>query len=148
MSEVGSIMLDEKTGLNFFVSKFPVFHVLPVGTVIDWLKKVGPIGAQRIARHLPAPTLDNNGNPVVPELTAWVLSTFENDERVFAEFCAGVHSFQLYRGDAVAVHETEAAAALKFLSHPLKRIRQWAQVEHESALKYAQLHREWEDAQR
>ena len=145
MSELGAIMLDPALGLRFFISKFPVFSVLPLNVVTDWLKVVGSEGAQKIARHLPQPRLDGDGQPFVPELTAWVLSHFEEDDRVFAEFCAGVHSFQMYHGNAAEVHESEAQMARKFLGHPLRRIREWARVEHESARQNAQRQREWDD---
>jgi hypothetical protein len=145
MSEIGSVMLDANLGIRFFLSKFSFFNALPFETVTAWLLRVGSAGAERIARHLPAPRIDGAGNPVVPDLTRWVLATFENDDRVFAEFCAGVHSFQTYLGDAALVHESEAEVARKFLTYPLRRIREWAQVEHESALREARLHREWDD---
>jgi hypothetical protein len=145
MSELGAIMLDPALGLQFFISKFPVFSVLPLNVVTDWLKVVGSEGAQKIARHLPQPRLDGDGQPVVPELTAWVLSHFEDDDRVFAEFCAGVHSFQMYHGNAAETHESEAEMARKFLGHPLRRIREWARMEHESARQNAQRQREWDD---
>jgi hypothetical protein len=145
MSEVGSVALDPAVGVRFFVAKFSVFKMLPPDVVMNWLTEVGSAGAEKLARHLPPPFIDNDGNPVVPELTAWMLSKFENDDRVFAEFCAGVHSFQGYTGDISRAHELEAEMARRFLNHPLRRIRQWAQVEHASALEYAQRHREWED---
>jgi hypothetical protein len=145
MSEIGSIMLDQKVGLTFFISKFPIFSALSPEVVIGWLTEVGPTGARLIARHLPPPFLDNAGKPIVPDLTAWVLSKFEQDNRVFAEFCAGVHSFQMYTGDVALVHESEATMARKFFSHPLRRIREWAKIEYETALENARRQREWED---
>jgi hypothetical protein len=146
MDEVGRMMLDEKSGIKFFFSKFHFFSALPVGVVTAWLSNVGERGAEKIARHLPAPFINETGAASVPELTAWVLRQFESNERVFREFCAGVHSFQMYRGDAALAHDAEAAAALKFSNHPLKRIRQWAQFEYDSAIRNAELQREIDDA--
>ena len=148
MSELGSVVLDDRYGVRFFISKFPIFNALPQTTVKNWLTKVGAKGAQRVARHLPSPFVNADGKPVLPELTEWVLSEFEDDDRVFAEFCAGVHSYQVYRGDAALEHEVEANVARKFFAHPVPRIRQWAKAEHASALKSAQIHREWEDSTR
>jgi hypothetical protein len=145
MAGVGELMLDPKLSTRFFVSKFPMFVALPIPVVTEWLSKVGAEGAQKIARHLPHPYVESDGVAVVPELTAWVLSRFEKDDRVFSEFCAGVHSFQTYTGDIAAAHSTEAESARKFLGHPLPRIRQWAQIEYETALKNAERFREWED---
>jgi hypothetical protein len=145
MAAVGAVMLDPTTGVNFFISKFPLFTALPLDTVSAWLEAVGVEGSRKIARHLPHPYLDAAGQPVVPELTAWVLSHFEDDDHTFSEFCAGVHSLQTYMGDIAGAHESEAQDARRFFSHDLRRIRQWARIEHASALQNAQLHREWED---
>jgi len=145
MAAVGRIMLDPATGVWFLVSKFPVFTALPLSILFGWLEKVGAEGARRIARHLPPPYIDGDGNPKVPELTAWVLSHFEDDDRTFNQFCAGVHSGQMYMGNIAGRHESEAHAARLFFNHNLRRIREWARLEHASALEGAQVHREWED---
>jgi hypothetical protein len=145
MTGVGAVMLDPATGVNFFISKFPLFTALPLDVLTAWLEKVGAEGARKIARHLPHPYLDAAGQPIVPELTAWVLSHFEDDDRTFSEFCAGVHSMQTYMGDIAGAHESEARDARKFFNHNLRRIREWARIEHEGALENAQRMREWED---
>jgi hypothetical protein len=145
MSAVGQIMLDEKRGVQFFFSKFQFFSTLPLEVVTDWLSEVGEKGAEKIARHLPQPRIDADGNPSVPELTAWVLTRFEKSQRVFSEFCAGVHSFQMYHGDAALVHDAEAMAALKFYDHPIPRIREWARYEFQTAQRNAEFHREADD---
>jgi hypothetical protein len=145
MSEVGSLMLDPAGGIAFFLRKFPVFIALPLDVVTAWLETARLEGAQKIARHLPAPHLDAAGQPVVPELTAWVLTRFETDDRVFHEFCAGVHSYQMYGGDIAAAHESEAERARKFFDYPLRRIREWARSEYEGAKRLAEMQREMED---
>jgi len=145
MSNVGELMLDPMLSVRFFVAKFPFFNVLPVRVVTDWLLRAGSEGAQKNARHLPEPYVDVSGNPVVPELTAWVLANFEKDDRVFSEFCAGVHSYQTYTGDIVGAHEAESEIARKFSGHPLARIREWARIEYESARANAARFRAWED---
>ena len=145
MTGVGSVMLDPSTGVYFFISKFPIFTALPLKVVIGWLETVGAKGARKIARHLPRPYLNADGEPMVPELTAWVLAHFESDDRTFVEFCAGVHSNQMYMGNIAGTHEAEARDARKFFNHQLRRIREWAQIEYSSASQNAQRHREWED---
>ncbi|MFZ0771579.1 MAG: hypothetical protein WCA49_14945 [Candidatus Sulfotelmatobacter sp.] len=145
MAAVGAAMLDPATGVDFFISKFPLFTALPLSIVTAWLEGAGVEGARKIARHLPRPHFGADGQPAVPELTAWVLSRFEDDDRTFSEFCAGVHSFQVYMGDISGAHESEAQDARRFFNHDLRRIRQWARIEHASALQNAQFHREWED---
>jgi hypothetical protein len=62
----------------------------------------------------------------VPELTAFVLSHFESDDRTFHEFCAGVHSFEIMSGDIAQKYEEDARTAAKFQGHPIRRIAEWA----------------------
>jgi hypothetical protein len=85
---------------------------------------------------------------VVPALTEFLLSTFEEDDRTFREFCAGVHSMQLYMGDIAAEHEREAEVARQFLDHPLRRIREWAVYEIEHAQGLARIERREEEEMR
>jgi hypothetical protein len=144
MSELGKLMLNDKTGIRFYFSKLPVFTVLPADVVIRWLDNVGVEGAWKIARNLPKPFLDQNRGPVVPELTKYVLSKFEEDDRVFNEFSAGTHSHQIYAGDFGATRLQEGENARPFIDHPLRRIREWAQHEMTGARQDAQRHREWE----
>jgi hypothetical protein len=82
------------------------------------------------------------GEPFVPSLTAWVLSTFEDDDRTFREFCAGVHSFETMRGDIAAIHDANARFARRFLDHPLRRIREWAVREERAEIAEAAAERE------
>jgi hypothetical protein len=145
MTRIGALMLDEKTGWRFFASKIGVFHAIPAEVVIKWLEMVGAKGAQRMARHLPKPFVDASGSPVVPMLTEFVLSRFEDDDLVFREFCAGTHSLQMYVGDIARQRETEAVSSRPFFNHRLKRIRDWARYEYDSGIHDAQWHREIED---
>jgi len=145
MNGIGALMLDENIGWRFFASKFGVFSAIPVDSVIRWLESAGAEGAQKIARHLAKPYVDASGAPVVPKLTEFVLTRFENDERVLNEFLAGSHSLQMYVGDIASQREAEADAVRPFLNHPLKRIREWARYEEESGLRDAIRHRERED---
>jgi hypothetical protein len=145
MNGIGALMLDENIGWRFFASKFGVFSAIPVDSVIRWLESAGAEGAQKIARHLAKPYVDASGTPVVPKLTEFVLTRFENDERVLNEFLAGSHSLQMYVGDIASQREAEADAVRPFLNHPLKRIREWARYEEESGLRDAVRHRERED---
>lgn len=145
MAGIGALMLDEKVGWHFHASKFRVFRAIKPRTVISWLESVGVQGARRIARHLPIPYIDASGAEVVPEVTEFVLSRFEDDDVTFREFCVGTHSFQLYWGDLAAQKEAEAAAVRPFLNHPLRRVREWARYEEQSTLRTAAWQRELDD---
>lgn len=132
MTAVGAVMLDDQTSGFFFVGDYrEVFATIPDSAKRAWLQQVGVEGARRIARHLALPYVAPNGDAVVPDLTAWVLQTFEDDDRTWREFAAGTHSWKIYSGDIAAEHEAEAALARRFLDHPIRRIREWAaELEH------------------
>jgi hypothetical protein len=143
MAALGEAMLDPKVGVYFFIgSHRGVVEALPIGVVSEWLEGAGVEGARKIARQLPEPFLDSSGKPVVPPLTEFVLSHFENDDRTFEEFSAGVGSFKSYFGDIASQMESEAETAKKFRSHRLRRIREWARNESLAAAKQAKLARE------
>jgi hypothetical protein len=89
--------------------------------------------------------LNAEGKPSLHPLTEFLLTRFEDDDQTFNEFCAGVHSFQLYVGDIAAHREAEAKFAEAFLNHPLRRIREWAQREWQSGYAEAELHRMEQD---
>lgn len=128
MEALGRQMLDPERGWVFSAGKFGIFSVLPQHVVESWLEKHGELGARRIARHLPAPHLEG-GRPVVPPLTAYVLERFASDDETFGEFVAGTHSGVRFARDLAEQAEHQAELARLFLTHPMRRIRQWAQQE-------------------
>ncbi|HLL00982.1 MAG TPA: hypothetical protein VK539_10370 [Myxococcaceae bacterium] len=145
MQALGESILDTNRSVAFYVGRHrPLFEAIPMDVVTRWLEKHGVEAARKVARHLPVPYL-NGTQPVVPPLTAWVLSTFEEDDRTFREFCLGVHSFQWYHGDIAAQHEAEAEVARRFLDHPLRRIREWAAYEESNARSQAARWRQREE---
>ncbi len=94
-------------------------------------------GARVLARQLEPPELDEEGRPVVSELTALVLERFGDDEQVFREFCAGTRSGRTYSGDVAVGFDREAEAARRYLGHSLPRVRQWAVEAVEAARRQA-----------
>lgn len=142
MQQLDEVLFGEK-GWRFKVGMHRgLFGSLPADTVKDWLHKRGVSAARHLARHLGTPGLDGQGNPVVPEMAEYVLKTFEDDEETFQAFCAGTHSFQLYSGDIAVQHEKEGEVARRFLNHPLRRIREWAELELKSATQAAAMWRQ------
>ncbi len=130
IQRIGEVMLDEEHRWHFFMEKYRfLIQNLPLNAMKKWLRSVGALGGQIIARNLALPYLDESGNPVVPELTEFVLSEFEDDDILFRKFCAGSHSSQVYMGDIASQKTKEAEIAKKFLNHPLRRIREWAKYE-------------------
>jgi hypothetical protein len=141
MEAIGAYVTADESKNQFFLRKFTVFTTLPVEVVTTWLQRVGVNGARAIARHLPRPFLDQSGTPKIPPLTEFVLTRFEDDDRTFREFVNGTHSFQLYRGSYASAREHEALQANPFLTSPLRRIREWAQLEIRQAQEDVTTHR-------
>jgi hypothetical protein len=142
MRRIGEVMLDEKMGWKFHVYEFrSLFKFIPEEIIINWVKEHGVKGARLLARHLPLPYLSETGVATVPRITQYILDTFEDDE-VFNGFLCGVHAFQLYSGDVASQHDQEAEIAHKFLNYPSKKVREWAQIEEESALSEAKIWRQ------
>jgi hypothetical protein len=140
MQVVGEQMTQSEKKQQFLFRKFPVLASLPFDVVVSWLKRVGVEGARAIARHLEPPNL-NSGQPWIPPLTEFVLTYFENDDRTFSEFVAGVHSFQLYTGSYSSARERESIVAKAFIGSPIRRVREWAQLELTQAEADARVHR-------
>lgn len=134
MEAVGEVMLDDTAGYRFFIGDYQaLFEAIPDEIKREWLERVGVDGARRIARHLVAPYVTEDGQAVVPSFTEWVLERFQDDERTCSEFWAGTRSWKMYSGDIAAEHEAEAEAARRFLDHPLRPVRQWAAQEESTA---------------
>ncbi|WP_321478218.1 hypothetical protein [uncultured Paludibaculum sp.] len=127
MNEIGPRMLDSGVGWRWNAeSHKQIFCALPADTVQTWLDGVGLSGARRIARHLPSPFIDSEGNAVVPAVTEKVLAMYGDDETVFGEFCAGQHHREVMIGDLAAAYEGFARAAQPFLNHPARVVQRWA----------------------
>jgi hypothetical protein len=143
MEALGESALSPVSGWVFRIEKFSrLLAAVPEGVVRAWLERAGKQGARALARHLPPPALTEEGEPLVPPLTEFVLSRFEDDDEVFREFLAGTHAGQPYTGDIPAHHEEEAETARRFLGHPLRRVQAWAVAEIESAKLQAQFWRQ------
>ncbi len=138
MKRVGEVMLDEQKGWHFFIEKYRfLIESLPLDVMKNWLTSVGVAGALKVARQLPIPFINEEGEPIVPPLTEFVLSTFEDDEETFQQFCHGSHGLQVYMGNMKFQKEREVEDAKKFLDHPLRRVREWAEYQIESCRRSA-----------
>jgi hypothetical protein len=143
MDALDEAMSSSLAGWTFQTDDFSrLLAAMPESVVRAWLERVGKRGAVAIARHLPTPALNELDEPVVASLTEFVLSRFEDEDEVFRKFLAGTHAGQVYSGDIPAEHEEEAENARRFLGHPLRRVREWAAAEMESAKRQAQFCRQ------
>ncbi|MDP1420265.1 hypothetical protein Q8G35_18205 [Peribacillus simplex] len=132
---LGQALLNEKRSMKFFIRKYDdLIQSIRPEDIISWVEENGVKAAEVLARHLPLPYIDNESlKPTIPPLTEYILSKFEGEKRVFNEFLAGAHSFQMYSGDIAAQLENQAEIAKKFLDSKIKPIREWALHEIESS---------------
>ena len=130
MNQLGYLLMDKESARRLFITRLvSIFQKLQPEVVIKWLDETGVEGARSIARHLPAPYINENDEPTLHPLTKFVIEKFGGDERVFSEFCAGIHSFRTYVGDISEIREKDAQLAKRFLNYPLPKIREWARRE-------------------
>ncbi len=138
LREFGAALLSPSARWQFSIDDLShLLRELPLSAVREWLESAGVAGARVLVRHLEPPHLDEEGRPVVPELTALVLDRFADDEQVFREFCAGTRSGWTFSGDIAAEFEREAEVARQFFAHPLRRVREWSTATVESFYRQA-----------
>src|SRR5262249_8637809 len=95
MDLVGEALLDPSTGWRLDMHSLRnLVAALPASTVKKWCDVHGRPAVLALAHHLPAPYLDNNAIPTVPEITAYVLDRYGDDEQVCRQFFAGIHNGQ------------------------------------------------------
>ncbi len=114
-----------------------LFEAIGFDAVRQWIEKNGPHYARHIARHLQSPFV-REGIPMVPALTEWVLTRFEEDDEVFRRFCSGRWPRIAWRGDERDRLAEREKALEPFRQHPLRRIREWAEYELEHNRKQAE----------
>lgn len=130
MEAIGAKALDPKTRSVFFYQSFRgLFETIGLADVKEWLARAGSDGAVAIARHLLSPMPTAADPTQVPPLTEWLLSEFEDNDSVFDEFCAGRHAGQIFFGSLSAPFEGTEERMQPYLTHRLRRIREWAQYE-------------------
>jgi hypothetical protein len=133
MEAIGRAILDPKRRVFFGIDVYRgLFEAIGLPTIREWIRTQGPDKAVWFARHLPSPSLASDGTPVLPPLTEWLLTEYEGSDDVFQEFCAGRHSFEVRVGPASARTWEIERSMRPFLSHPLRRVREWAEYELES----------------
>ncbi len=135
----GSVLLDPDQGWRLQIRVYrDLVRQLSSGSVLDWIRGRGLAAARAIARHLPAPYIDGEGNPIVPHLLDVVLREFD-DEKVLLNFQCGMHSHEAWNGDDSARFRQEADEARMFLRHPNPRIREWATAEIADRMAFAEM---------
>src|SRR5262245_18500418 len=99
MEGIGQALLDPNQGwrLQIHVLRDLVARI-PAGLVLAWVRAHGVDAARAIARHLTCPSLDAQGQPVVPDVLDMILREYD-DDRVLDNFAAGAHSGETWWGD-------------------------------------------------
>jgi hypothetical protein len=141
MAGFGTALLDPDRGWRLRVQQCrELVEQLPSDVVIEWVHAQGIEGARAIARHLPPPSVDSEGIPIVSKALDTILREYDDDE-VFGNFIGGAHSGETWWGNGADRFRQEAESAKKFLNYPNRRIQEWAKNE----IHYRQRLAEWED---
>lgn len=146
MKHLGEKMINQKYRSSFFIDVYHnLFESIKIEDIKEWVKNTGVNGALAMARHLKSPSPTENDNIYVPPLTEWLLSEFESDDRFFREFLAGRHAFEVFNvRERIDYHDSLVKVMTPYLSHNLRRIREWAKYEIDSSESFRQSEKIWE----
>jgi hypothetical protein len=126
-------VLDDERGFIFHIRVFRgLFEAIGQEEVQRWIDANGELAARRVARHLIGPHLSEEGEPIIPPLTDWLLTTFGDNKEVFSEFCMGRHSGEVRVGHARDRHASVMQQIAPFVHHEKKWVRDWAEYERKS----------------
>src|SRR5262249_5271882 len=142
MEAVGAALLGRARRSAFGIAAFPgLFEAIGLPRVVAWLDRHGSEHLRWMARHFARPYLNEAGQPVVPPLTEWLFREHEDDNEAFAWFLMGHHSGKVWT-------ESDADPARRrremqpFLTHELRRVREWAEDEIRTAEEQSDFFRE------
>lgn len=118
-----------------------LFEAIGLAEVRRLVEAHGSEGATQIARHVEGPSVDDVGNPIVPEVTDWLLAQFWENERFMSAFLRGRHHMQVTWGDGrdrlPALERLEGA----FADDPRPWIKPWLRYERD----HLQMMIDWSD---
>ena len=131
MEAIGRRLLDPERRPWFSLLRLPgLFEAIGVEVVKNWINLNGREYMQYIAPHLEGPKMQD-GKPIIPPVTEWALTEFEDDD-VFRAFCSGQHNGEVLVGDARDRRPELERVVEPFRNHPLRRVRDWVQYELQS----------------
>ena len=129
MDAVGRRLLDPARRPFFSLHRFQgLFEAIGLAEIERWVTEHGREPIRYIAYQLDSPRLQNN-EAVIPPVTEWVMTQFSGDDRVFREFCAGRHAFEVQVGHARDRRADVERAVGPFRDHALPWARRWAEWE-------------------
>ncbi|MCC6739344.1 MAG: hypothetical protein IT452_09875 [Planctomycetia bacterium] len=115
---------DRQTRLDTF-SMWDLLEHVPFEDLKRWLKGAKQDAVLLVARHAPKPSVNDEGEQVLPAVTEWLLTAYEEDERVFRAFCMGTHVFSWNGGPDENLARARRNIA-PFEKHAIRRVREWA----------------------
>ncbi len=144
MEVVGASVLDPKRRTIYGVAVIHgLFESIGVKHVSEWVAQHGEDALPWLARHFQSPYLDKDGRPALPPLTEWLFRDHENHQKAFEWFCMG-RSDRVF--SEVDVDPTQKRTQMQpFLSHELRRVREWAEYEIKIEENEAKFFEEWRE---
>ncbi|QDU21283.1 ATP-binding protein [Urbifossiella limnaea] len=138
MNVIGAAILDPARRGIFGVDVFHgLFEAIGVAEVRRWVEAHGPEALRWVARHLDSPSVGPAGEVVIPAVTHWLFTDREGDQEAFELYLMGRHSGAFIATDDMA--DRTRAVMAPFTSHPLRRVREWAEYE----IRSAEQHTDW-----
>jgi len=130
MESLGKFLMDSRRGMILFIGKAAtsIIDPIPAPVIMDWVRRTGVEGAQKIARILPTPFVTPTGKPVVPAVTLELLNEFGGDDQVCDNVVGGSFKSDSWWGNGGDHFRSKAATSRRFLSHENRCIRRWAQI--------------------
>lgn len=130
MATLGEAMLNNKNYIFYLHVFRGLFESVEIDVVKRWVEANGIEAARALARHIESPSSKEKNESYIPPLTEWLLSTYEWDDRLFNEFIAGRHSFEVINiSEAINNHKNLVSEMEPYLQHKLRRVKQWAEYE-------------------
>jgi hypothetical protein len=128
MEVIGRAILDRDRQTIFGVDDYQgLFESISLEAVRRWVAAFGSEHLHWLARHFPSPRLDAAGAVEVPPSTEWLFTECVSNQKAFEWFLMGRNrGAGVWLGDQTAQKRAEMAP---FLTHPLPRVREWAEYQ-------------------
>jgi hypothetical protein len=141
MQVVGDALLDRKRRAIFGITVIPgFFEAIGLKSVSEWVNAQSSDVLPWLARHFQSPYLDKDNKPCLPPLTEWLFREHEGNQKAFEWFCMGRGTRAFTESEVDPVRKR--AQMQPFLSHELRRVREWAEYEIHTEEKDAEFFRE------
>lgn len=103
-----------------------VFAKLPVEVLAPAVDQAGIRLARRIGQFMPDPTVNDDGSPALPPVTAWYLRTHGRDSKCYQEFVVGRWNGRMRYGSATQRSSDIEKLSSAYEHHEITALRHWA----------------------